>query len=180
MRVRRIVPEATLRLVGTGPLRQDMMRRARELGLAGAISFDGFVQPRHLAAIYRRAQVFVFPSLRDTFAQVLAEAATTGLPIVCSPFAGAVGEFAVDGSNALVRDPRDAEAFAGAAIDLLTSSDLRRRMGAASIRLSHRRGVASVAKRTAMLLSELAVRGDRVSVYSGSGGVNEPQFLDRD
>jgi glycosyltransferase involved in cell wall biosynthesis len=41
----------------------------------------GFKKGESLAAIYRTADVFVFPSLTDTFGQVMVEAMASGLPV---------------------------------------------------------------------------------------------------
>ena len=50
--------------------------------------FTGFKAGADLAALYASADVFVFPSLTDTFGLVLLEAAACGLPIAAYPVQG--------------------------------------------------------------------------------------------
>ncbi|MCB1682430.1 MAG: glycosyltransferase family 1 protein [Alphaproteobacteria bacterium] len=82
-------------IIGDGPVRQALSRKYPE-----AI-FMGTRQGKELAACYRSADVFVFPSKTDTFGIVLLEALASGLPvagynitgpkdIVKEPFLGAL------------------------------------------------------------------------------------------
>jgi glycosyltransferase involved in cell wall biosynthesis len=57
------------------------------------------------------------------------EAAAAGLPIVCSRTAGAAGDVAIEGRNALLVDPRDVDAVADALTRLANDPELRARMG---------------------------------------------------
>jgi glycosyltransferase involved in cell wall biosynthesis len=69
-------------VVGDGPLRADLGRRYPQVHFAGA---------RHgadLARHYALADVFVFPSLTDTFGLVLLEALASGVPVAAFPVTG--------------------------------------------------------------------------------------------
>ncbi|HKJ73160.1 MAG TPA: glycosyltransferase family 1 protein [Alphaproteobacteria bacterium] len=69
-------------VVGDGPSLEAMREKYTDVRFLGA---------RHgedLAAIYAAADVFVFPSLTDTFGLVLLEALASGLPIAAYPVAG--------------------------------------------------------------------------------------------
>ncbi len=57
------------------------------------------------------------------------EAAAAGLPIVCSRLAGAAGDVAVEGRNAILVDPASASEIAGALSRLASDAELRRQMG---------------------------------------------------
>ncbi|MDX1667984.1 MAG: glycosyltransferase family 1 protein, partial [Limnobacter sp.] len=50
----------------------------------------GMLKPDALAQVYREADVFVFPSLTDTFGLVMLEAMACGLPVAAYPVAGPV------------------------------------------------------------------------------------------
>jgi glycosyltransferase involved in cell wall biosynthesis len=69
-------------VIGEGPARADLMARYPD------VYFLGLRTGAELAALYASADVFVFPSLTDTFGLVLLEAAACGLPIAAFPVQG--------------------------------------------------------------------------------------------
>jgi glycosyltransferase involved in cell wall biosynthesis len=68
-------------VVGDGPARAQLMREFPEAVFLGA------KQGEALAEIYAASDVFVFPSLTDTFGLVLLEALASGLPVAAFPAA---------------------------------------------------------------------------------------------
>lgn len=135
-RVRRTLPEVELHLVGDGPLRPRLEASARRRGLAGAVKFPGFLAPERLPAIYAEADVFVFPTLGDTFGTVLVEAAASALPLVASPYAGAADDYVRPGENGMIVDPLDVEALAESIREILADPARRATMARASRRLA--------------------------------------------
>ncbi|HHT07547.1 MAG TPA: glycosyltransferase family 4 protein [Clostridiales bacterium] len=76
-------PAFKLVLVGQGPDEKEIRQKAEELGLAEQLIMPGMVQEmRVLDAFYKRADLFVFPSLYDTFSLVIREAAAMDTPSV--------------------------------------------------------------------------------------------------
>ncbi|TXL72833.1 glycosyltransferase family 1 protein [Vineibacter terrae] len=69
-------------VVGGGPLLPKYVARYPN------IRFTGQQQGEQLAALYRAADVFVFPSRTDTFGLVLLEALASGLPVAAYPVPG--------------------------------------------------------------------------------------------
>ena len=69
-------------LVGDGPQRAELTKRYPDAIFVGAKFGED------LAAYYRSADVFVFPSKTDTFGLVLLEAMASGLPVAAFPVAG--------------------------------------------------------------------------------------------
>ena len=69
-------------LVGDGPQLAEMKRRFP------AVHFMGHHEGRDLALHYASADVFVFPSLTDTFGLVLLEALASGVPVAAFPVTG--------------------------------------------------------------------------------------------
>lgn len=69
-------------VVGDGPLLEQFRRRYP------AVHFLGTREGEALAQVYASADVFVFPSLTDTFGLVLLEALASGLPVAAYPVAG--------------------------------------------------------------------------------------------
>lgn len=116
-------------LVGDGPLAGAVARRVAELGLGGRVGvlpYAGIGAPAALAGF----DLYVLPSLRETFAIGLLEAMAAGLPAVATRV-GAVPELARDGRTALLVAPGDPAAMAAAIARLLGDGDLRRTMGEA-------------------------------------------------
>ena len=77
-----LVPEASLLIVGDGPLRESLAARAREKGVAERVIFAGSVTdvPAHLCAM----DFFLLTSAFEGFGIVNIEAQATGLPCLMS------------------------------------------------------------------------------------------------
>jgi glycosyltransferase involved in cell wall biosynthesis len=143
--VSRKVPEAQLVLVGsrslageefvdpegTDPLFSDvrgfwgkpaafrdyLLEKSAEI--PGEVTFVGPVEHTELVEWYRRADIFVFPSLwHEPFGMPPIEAMSSGLPVVATT-GGALPEIVVDGETGLLVDRGDVEALAQALLELL-------------------------------------------------------------
>jgi glycosyltransferase involved in cell wall biosynthesis len=80
---RRNCPEVLLLIAGEGPATADLRRQGERLGLAGSVSFIGYLdRQRELPACYAAADVFVFASRTETQGLVLLEAMAAGLPVI--------------------------------------------------------------------------------------------------
>jgi glycosyltransferase involved in cell wall biosynthesis len=126
----RIEREAELEIVGTGSLEDELKRLATRRGVP--VRFRGHVPASQMPSLCAAADVYALISTYEPFGVAVREAAAAGLPIVCSCVAGAAGDVAVDGRNAILVDPEDVEAIAGALSRLADHPDLRARMGAES------------------------------------------------
>lgn len=103
-----------LRLVFVGKrgwLYEGFFRRLRELGLEERVIFTGYIPDKDLPAVYSAADLFVFPSLYEGFGLPVLEAIACGTPVICSS-TSSLPEVA--GDAALLVDPRDVRALAGA------------------------------------------------------------------
>lgn len=110
--------ELDIRLVRIGPpLRADEMRRAREIGVAGAIIELGRPPDAELAAIYSRADVLLFPSFYEGFGWPPLEAMACGVPVVASR-ARALSEVA--GDAALLVDAEDYDGLTAHVLTVLS------------------------------------------------------------
>ncbi|MXQ10031.1 glycosyltransferase family 4 protein [Microvirga makkahensis] len=96
-------------VVGDGPARHDLERQYREARFLGALAGED------LAQVYASSDVFVFPSLTDTFGIVLLEALASGLPIAAFPVTGPVDVVGSSGCGVIDPDLRKA---ALAALDI--------------------------------------------------------------
>jgi glycosyltransferase involved in cell wall biosynthesis len=81
--VRAKIPNAELMIVGDWQNTNPTLRcRLKSAAHSGGVNLPGLVPREELGSYYASADVFVFPSLTDTQALVLHEAAHAGLPIV--------------------------------------------------------------------------------------------------
>lgn len=77
----------TLVLVGSGPERDRLQTQAARAGIKHFHLIANQTQ-KALNELYRRADVFVFPTLEDVWGLVVNEALWAGLPVLCSRYAG--------------------------------------------------------------------------------------------
>ncbi|CAJ0786898.1 GDP-mannose-dependent alpha-mannosyltransferase [Ralstonia condita] len=123
--IRHNVPGARLVMVGDGPLRRVLQQRCPEA------VFAGMQQGQALAAHYASADLFLFPSLTETFGNVVVEAMASGLPVVAFDTAAA-GMHVRSGENGLLVPVGDAGAFVRAATELAADAALCCRLGGAA------------------------------------------------
>ncbi len=118
-----------LLVAGAGPL-------APLLADVPGVEWLGFVQPRALPAVMRRASCFVMPSVREPWGVAIHEAAAACLPIIATHACGATTAFVRDGVNGYVVAPA-AAAIAAAMVRMgLRSEQELRAMAAASATLA--------------------------------------------
>ncbi|MFT4515480.1 MAG: teichuronic acid biosynthesis glycosyltransferase TuaC, partial [Planctomycetota bacterium] len=83
VRAVRDLPNTTLVLVGDGP------ERSKLAGLGGdRVKFLGVLPATEVATAYQAADVFVLPSHREGWPNVVTEALASGLPVVATPVGG--------------------------------------------------------------------------------------------
>lgn len=117
-----------LTLVGDGPEREQLERRAAELGLGDAVRFAGAVGHDRVGDFYAQADVFCLPSFGEGVPTVLMEAMASGLPVVATNVMG-TAELVEDGRSGIVVAPARADLIAEALQRLTGDAALRRRMG---------------------------------------------------
>lgn len=138
--MRRLDPGLKLVLVGDGPAREALRAACPEAIFAGLR--DG----EDLAAHYASADVFAFPSLTETFGNVVPEALASGLAVLAFDCAAA-GQLIVDGANGLLAPPDRPGCFIAAAQRLALDPALGRRLARAGCATAARLGWAQVVGR---------------------------------
>ncbi|WP_043525896.1 glycosyltransferase family 4 protein [Litchfieldella xinjiangensis] len=112
--MRETQPDLILVLVGDGPQRTTLEQRLPE-----AI-FTGFIDHHALARHYASADLFIFPSLSETYGNVVVEAMASGLGVVAFDYAAAE-ELIEDQKNGLLVSRDTPDDFVQAAVSLCQS-----------------------------------------------------------
>jgi len=113
--IHRAQPRARLVLVGDGPMRKELEARRPDAVFAGQRMGED------LATHYASADLFLFPSITETFGNVTTEAMASGLAVVAYDYAAA-RRVIVDGQNGALVPYNDGAAFVATAAR--TAADL--------------------------------------------------------
>lgn len=119
--------EATLTIVGHGPLAAELQARAEQLGIADRVRFTGRLGTTETMAEIAAHDALVLPSFMEGLPVVLIEALALGRPVIASQVAG-IPEAVVHGHNGLLVPPLDVAALAKAIEALVGSPGLRRQL----------------------------------------------------
>lgn len=120
--------EANLTMIGDGPSRQSLERRAAQMDLGAAVSFTGAVGQDEIRSHYAAADVFCLPSFAEGVPVVLMEAMAMRVPVVTSRIMG-ITELIEDGEEGLLVRPGRADELAAALERLARDPELRERLG---------------------------------------------------
>ena len=128
--------EATAIVVGEGPLRNELLRKAQRRGVADRVILAGMLSRDDLKVHLHAAQLYAFPSVSaaEAFGIVQIEAMAVGLAIVNTDLPTGVPHVARHGLEALTVPPNEPEALAAAMAQLLADRELAQRLGAAGRR----------------------------------------------
>lgn len=127
-RVRRRLP-AKLLMVGDGPDLPAAVRLAASLGVAEDVDFLG--EQDLLAPLLSVADVFVLPSIQESFGLAALEAMACSVPVVAARIGG-LPEVIEDGLTGFLHPPGDLDGMADSAVRLLTEPVLHRLMADAA------------------------------------------------
>ena len=134
-------PRTRFLIVGDGPLRTELERTARELGVAEACVFAG--ARMDVYDLVGAMDAFVLSSLHEGSPMALLEAMALGTPVVATAVGG-VPEILAQGTTGLLVGGQDANGLAAACLELLGDPERARAMAerarrVAADKFSHRR-----------------------------------------
>jgi glycosyltransferase involved in cell wall biosynthesis len=97
----------SLLLIGSGPDREKLEDLAKELKLKN-VHFESSLRPEEMPSVYRSGDCLIFPTLGDVWGTVANEAVVSGIPVLCSKYAGCAPDFFTDEN---IFDPENHEEF---------------------------------------------------------------------
>lgn len=103
------IPNIQLRIVGEGPLKDDLKRKVENLGLQSSVTLTGYqIRPEETL---RQASVYVHSARQEGFGLTLVEAMASGLPVVALD-GGGNRDIIDNGINGYLMDEADPKLFA--------------------------------------------------------------------
>lgn len=115
-------PHLKIIAAGGGPFSENELNHFKKLNLVSRIFHQNFKNDNELFDIYRKANLFVFPSLYEGFGIPLLESMAAGCPVVCSN-SSSFPEVASDA--ACYFDPSKSESIEKAVTEVYTKRDLQ-------------------------------------------------------
>ncbi len=147
--------------------------RRRHSRLAGLVTFAGQVSDARLYELYRSCDLFVAPSLYESFGLIYLEAMSFAKPVIgCR--AGGIPEVVEHGVTGLLVEPEAPKALAEAIVSLLTQPERLREMGLAGRRrLLERFTHEQMAREFARIYREVIARfaGGGSAASRGAAGI---------
>tara|TARA_B100000315_G_C14388166_1_gene500627 strand:- start:258 stop:815 length:558 start_codon:yes stop_codon:yes gene_type:complete len=119
-------------IAGDGPERKNLERLAKR-ACPDRVRFLGLLDSASVYEELSKADVFVLPSIADSFGNVYVEAMASGLPVIAAR-AGGVVEIVENNVNGFLIEPDDLDELVDK-VNLLKDGGERKRMSAESLRL---------------------------------------------
>ena len=130
--ISRSIPEVRLVAGGRGDI--DAVRRsAKELGIEKHVLLPGYVSGPEKFRLLAEAAIYVLPSYNEGVPISILEAMSVGLPIVTTPVGG-IPDVIRDGEEGFLVSPGSTDQLVRRIVELLSSENLRKRMGDAAQR----------------------------------------------
>ncbi|KPL18702.1 MAG: hypothetical protein AMJ92_06855 [candidate division Zixibacteria bacterium SM23_81] len=120
-----VFPQTKFVVVGDNQNLAAMMALCEQHRVRESFHFTGWRSHDQIQEDYRRASVFVMPSLMEAFGIVFLEAMASGVPVIGGDVGG-IKELIQDGVNGLLVPPRNHRALAGKILHLLQDEQIRR------------------------------------------------------
>jgi glycosyltransferase involved in cell wall biosynthesis len=130
MKIGKVCPQAHYLIVGDGPLKDGLMKKAH-----GVTNLHFLGHREDMADCMAAVDLFIIPSLNDGFNLVAVEAMASSKPIVATAVGGLPE---VVGDAGILVGPGDSTIMAQEAVRLINSQDLRKELGAKGRRRAER------------------------------------------
>jgi rhamnosyl/mannosyltransferase len=125
------VPNVSLVIIGSGPLKKELLNQIQTLNLEKRIHLLPEVDEETLHSFYEACDMFVLPSVEksETYGIVQIEAMACGKPVICTELNTGTTFINQQGTTGLVVPPRDSKSLAEAIRNLANNVSLRFELG---------------------------------------------------
>jgi len=120
-RIFRTNSKVQLKIGGDGPLRKQLEKMAKELGIGEQVVFTGLLSRDRVLCEMQNCDIFVLPSIFETFGVVLIEALACGKPIIATKCGGP--EDIINQINGLIVPVKNVNALAEAMSNIYFNID---------------------------------------------------------
>jgi N-acetyl-alpha-D-glucosaminyl L-malate synthase BshA len=117
--------KAKLMIVGDGAEKEKLETLVDKLNLNKNVMFIGKISNEDIPKYLIMSDIFVLPSLREGFPNVILEAMASGLPIIASNVGG-IPEIIKNGENGFLVEPKNPEMIAEKILMLFENNELRK------------------------------------------------------
>ncbi|MEM7313621.1 MAG: glycosyltransferase family 4 protein, partial [Planctomycetota bacterium] len=119
--------KARLEIAGDGPMRAELEKLAKVLGIADAVDFLGMIPQEEMIGRLQNWDIFVLSTLGETMSRALMEAQACGVPLVASDVSGVSA--AIDhGKTGMLVPAKDPDSLAATLVSLTEQPGVRREM----------------------------------------------------
>lgn len=105
-------PKISLKIIGSGSLREDLMRQSKDLGIEDRVVF--IEHTSEIMKYYKKARIVAMTSYFEGFPNVLVEAIACGTPVVSYDLPSGPKEIIVEGINGFLVEYLNVEKFSEA------------------------------------------------------------------
>lgn len=121
--------EGNLLIIGDGVLKKELQKIVAMNGLEGKVHFLGGKSYEELVPFYHACDIFVLPSLYESFGNVQLEAMVCGKPVINTNIPTGVPEISIHEVTGLTVPPGDPSALSEAIKRLIENKEERERFG---------------------------------------------------
>jgi len=127
----KLIPDASLVIIGSGPLKNKLVERINKLNLSSRIKIIPEVDEKTLHSYYKACDLFVLPSVEksETYGIVQIEAMACGKPVICTEVGTGTTFLNLHEKTGFVVPPRNTKLLAEAIDKLITNQELRLKLG---------------------------------------------------
>jgi len=123
--------------IGDGPMKDELIKLAKKLGLDSKVEIKGFVSEEKKWEYYKFAYVFSLPSSDECFPLSILEAMSCGIPVVVSNIP-AFREYVYDGKNGIMVDPENIKEFSETLKHIVMNPKLAKKIGRIAKRIAEK------------------------------------------